>query len=124
MVKMDKLDFISKETHHKSMYMKWLAVLVVFLIPLFLFSQKEHLYQNEIGIHNTQTYSGGPGVSLRYRRQLSDKGIAKFEFNTNNRNTFFFRIGYEPFLLNWKKIELGLGVDLKFEISDYNFIHL
>ena len=100
--------------------MKWLIVIFLFFLPFFSFSQQELPYQNGIGIHLTHTAKAGLGFSFRYRRQLSDKGVAKIEFNTNHKDTYFVRIGYEPFRFRWTKFELGIGVDLKYEFNDYS----
>ena len=100
--------------------MKWLVVMFLLLLPFFSFSQKELPYQNGIGINLTNTSKGGLGFSFRYRRQILNKGVAKIEFNTNHKDTYFLRLGYEPFRFTYKKFELGIGLDLKYEFNDYS----
>jgi len=100
--------------------MKWLSIALFLLLPLCSFSQVENPYANGVGINLTQSPRSGLGISFRYRRQIGNKGIAKFELNSNVSNSYGGRIGYEPFELRWKRLELGLGLDVKYGFTDFS----
>jgi len=100
--------------------MKWLSVVFLVLLPFWSIAQNENPYQSEVGFNFTYNGEDGLGISARYKRQIAGRGIAKLEFNTNGNNTYIGRIGYEPLQIHWDKIELGLGLDLKYEVNDFS----
>ena len=99
--------------------MRWITITLMLLFPLISKGQFDTEYKNEAGLHLTFAGNDGLGVTLRYKRQIFDLGMAKFEINTNNKNSITGRLGYEFIKLGIGRAELGTGIDVRYKGQDF-----
>ncbi len=98
--------------------MKWLFNIMFIALPVLTVAQSDAPSKNGIGVHLTYDKEGGIGTSLRYKRQLANRGIMKFEFQTNSNGKYIGRVGYEFIQIRNGKFELGMGLDLRYKFEN------
>lgn len=104
--------------------MKYMLAFLMALAPFFIQAQEERKFDDEFGVHLTYNGNDGAGVSLRYRKGLKNAGMLKFEVNSNLKDAWIGRLGYELIRADWGNVELSLGLDLKYKYLNYSKYNL